>query len=228
MAAKDGLKSLHDRLLAEKPDGANHDSDTCPLCAMDDSSLDTPGGAVTYTEEELQAAVDKAVAAMQARVTELEQSQQVSEVESAKAALRAELQTTVDDLQSQLDAAVLKAEAAERERDEIKAWLDAEATAQAEAEAIQARKEERLTKIREAASFPEDYLTQNADRFAAMSDDDFNTAVESWKAIAPAGTSTIPEKTALHAGRESESTAGSALKDVIALRRNGRIDLSTL
>lgn len=225
-----GLKGLHDRLLAEKPADAAHDAAVCPLCAID-ATDDPTGGSVTYTEEDLQAAVEKAVSPLKARINELEQSQQISEVESAKAAVREEMQAQLDDLQTQLDAAVLKAQAAEQEKDGIVAWLEAERDAAEQAQVLAARREERLARVREAANFPEDYLEKNAERFVAMSDEDFEIAVEGWKAIAGSNTggSTLPEKTGLHASHESTTRqGGSALKEIIGLRRSGPVDLTTL
>lgn len=226
------LKGLHDRLLAEKPEGAVHDEATCPLCAI----AETPDGTEamsTYTEDELKAKVAEAVktatAELEAKVAELTTAAQTSEVEQAKAELKAEFEPQITELQQQLDEKVLEAQNAATERDAIKAWLDAEAAAAGERQTIEARKAERLAKVKEVANFPDDYLTKHADRFAAMSDEDFAVACEGWAAIGgKPGGDTIPNKTALHAGRESEGSAvGSATKELFAMRReHGHMDLT--
>jgi hypothetical protein len=230
------LKGLHDKLLAEKPAGAVHDSDSCPLCAMDEGGQ--AGDDMTYTDEELAAKVDEAVVEakkpLEDRIAELEASAQTTEVDQAKAAMRTRYEPQVAELQRKLDEAVLEAANAGAERDAIKSWLDAEKEAERERDAITARKEERLTKVKEVANFPDEYLAAQADRFAAMSDEDFAVACESWAALSAAHktdkTDTIPDKTALHAARDgATSTPSSAVKELFDMRRqNGRMDLSTL
>ena len=59
-----GLQEAHDLLMANKPEDAEHDSTTCPLCALK-SSLIEPGETVSdakYTEEDAKALVSAAVA----------------------------------------------------------------------------------------------------------------------------------------------------------------------
>jgi hypothetical protein len=229
-------KELHDALLAEKPDGAVHDSDSCHLCAI----KDTGGAPVsdTYTPAEMQAEVDKAVkaatAALDAKVNELTEAAKTSEVEQVKAQLKAEHDTAIADLQGQLDNKVLEATAASTELTAIKAWLETEAAAIETAKVVGARKAERLDKVKAVATFPEEYLAANADRFAAMADEDFQVALDGWAAIASAstgtGSTTVPNKTALHAGRDtSTGSADSPTKAIFDLRRQGvRLDLSSL
>jgi hypothetical protein len=234
------LKGLHDRLLAEKPEGAVHEP--CVLCAMTDDNGGTDGhkgGSVsdqTYTEDELKSELAKATAALEARVKELETSQQVSEVESRVAAIKAEKDAEIADIQRQLDEAVLQAAGERLRADAIVEWLEAEKTAAEQAAEQAARRDERLAKVKEVANFPEEYLVKHADRFAAMTDEDFEAHVEGLREIAaaaglkPAG-STLPDKTGLHAARDdntSTRSVGSATKEIFALRRSGRIDLSTL
>jgi len=233
------LKGLHDRLLAEKPDGATHDRDSCPLCAMTEGALDAGRGQVserTYTEAELTAAVEQAAAektaALEAQVRDLQTAALTTEVSVAVAAAKAEADVVIADLQRQLDEKVLEAATASAEREAITAWLDAEKAAAVEAERIGTVKVERLAKVREVASFPEEYLTANVDRFAAMSDDAFQVALDGWAAIAK-GVSTggIPKVTSLHASQEMDRSpsTSSAVKDMFALRReHGRTDFSTL
>jgi len=223
------LKELHDQLLAEKPPGAVHEPDSCPLCAMNDT-----GGApvTTYTEDELKEQVDKAV--KKALKADAEAREATSaDVAEAVAAVQAGYDAEIAELRSELDLKVLEVTNAQLEVAAIKAWLQSEADAAAEFQLITARKAERLAKVKEVAAFPEDYLSTNADRFAAMSDEDFQVALDGWAAISShhSGGDTIPTQTALHAGRESTNTGStsSATKEIFALRRDfGRVDLSTL
>lgn len=227
------LKVLHDRLLAEKPEGASHDADACPLCAYSEDTGGGNGGQdVTVTDEQITAAVDEATKPLLARIAELENSAQVTEVESAKAAVKAEFEAKLAEIQKDLDDKVLEAQTEKDRADAMVAWLEGEKTRLDEQAALEARKDERLAKVKEVASFPDEYLDANAERFAAMSDEAFEVALEGWKAIAAKGGGEggdrVPDKTGLHAARDSEVTGGSVLKEVIGLRRNGRLDLSSL
>lgn len=188
----------------------------------------------TFTDEELQAAVDAAVAAavadatspLKSRITELESSAQQSEVETMKS----ELEARVSELEGKLDAAVLEATTAKEEKAAVEqAWADEKAAAE-EAVAVTARRDERLQKVKEVASFPDAYLTENADRFAAMSDDDFNARLEEWTAISKPSTdpkTVIPKTTALTASRQEDAPVESSLS---ALRefREAQTDPRTL
>jgi hypothetical protein len=234
------LKGIHDRLLAEKPDDAVHDPNSCPLCAMGDDGGSDGGSVVsdqTYSKAELDAAVDKAVsektAVLEAQVTDLQAAAQTSEVDAAVSQVKAEAAEQIADLQRQLDDKVLEAANVTAEKDAIITWLDSEASAAEQTKVVEARREERLTKVKEVASFPEEYLTANADRFAAMSDEDFQVALDGWAAISGKNTGgTLPPTTGLHAGRESDlagRSSGSSVKEMFELRRQrGRLDYSTL
>lgn len=189
----------------------------------------------TFTEDELKAAIDEAVAKataeLQEKVKTFEASVQESEVEGKIEAAKAELQTKVDELQGQLDAAVLEAKTEKDNREAIEAWLAEEATKAEQAKEIAARREDRVAKVKEVADFPEDYLEKNADRFAAMSDEDFEARLEEYREIAEkAGKGGgIPSKTALQAAREDKATGrkGTGVSEVFGLRFQG-IDPRTL
>jgi DNA repair exonuclease SbcCD ATPase subunit len=205
------LRAMHDRLLVEQPEGAVHDEDACPLCGSEDD--DTEGGwMATFSEEELQAAIEEAIDAatgpLKNRIAELEASQQQSEADSALTDLKAK----IAELESQLDAAVLEASQAKEEKDNLqKAWDDEKAEADAATE-LAARRDERLQKVREVASFPDDYLEKNADRFAAMSDEDFTARLEEWQTLASKQNGGPPRRTALTAARqEDDGTSNLAL-----------------
>lgn len=223
-----GLKATHDLLLAIKPEGAVHDAETCAICTPDHPE----GGSVpeTYTEEQLANAITKAVAEatapLQAKVTELENSQQKSEMDAAVESAKAEAQAAIDDLQTKLDAAVIDATAAKEAKEQIEQfWANAVAEAE-EATVREARREERLAKLKDEAHFPEEFLKENEERFVAMSDEEFAARLEEYKtqyaALAGSGGNYIPETTALHASRTTTTTKpGSALREVLDLRRAG-------
>jgi hypothetical protein len=229
------LKELHDRLLAEKPEGAVHETDSCPLCALEESADD-----MTYTEEDLKAKVDEAVKAAveerDAKIAELTASQLTSETAKAVADAVAAKDTELADLRGELDKAVLEAANARAEHDSVMAWLDSEKTAAEQREAAAARKDTRLAKLKEVAHFPDDYLEQNADRFAAMSDEEFDSRCAEYATLSGNGKSASTEVPStvpgLKAGMEGPGSRGtsSALKELQALRRDprGLVDLSSL
>lgn len=239
-----GLVAQHDLLLSMKPDAVEHDSDACLICAEKASSADNhdhPGGGSvsdkTFTEAELQAAVDKAIAEatqpLQAKVSELENSQQQSEVDKAISAVTAEKDEVIADLQAKLDAAVIEVtQKGEAYAELEKFWTDAIAEKE-ETDAREARRDERLAKLAEEAGFPEEYLKENEERFVAMADEEFAARLEEYKALAakngtPKGTG-VPVSTALKAARENASNKSetSALHEVLSLRNKG-VDLRTI
>ena len=186
----------------------------------------------TYTEDELRAAVEAAIGELRGELDTLRASQEASEIESrinaAVATATEPLTAQVTELQSKLDAAVIEAQNEKARAD----GLEAEKVAAAEAATLAARKDERLGKVKEVANFPQEYLDANAERFAAMSDEDFEARLDEYRQIAVKGTGTdgLPNKTALHAATESGTGGGqpqSAVRDLFAMRRAG-IDPRTL
>lgn len=182
----------------------------------------------TYTEEELKAALAKAVAEavspLEAKVAELESSQQQSEVDKAIAAVKAEKDAEIADLQKRLDESVIEATAAKEAKEaQDKFWTDAIAE-QEEKAAREARRETRVAALKEHAGFTDEYLTENVERFLAMTDEEFTARLDEYKTLkdalgVPAGT---PSTTALTASRQtSPSSSSSALREAMALRREG-------
>lgn len=227
------LKILHDKLLAERPEGVTHEKDTCPLCVIDslksEETINSPeGGNVsegkTYTEAELDAKVEAATSGLNAKLAELEGSQRQSEVDQALNDAKAEADAKVAELQAQLDSAVVEATTAKEEKVAIEEFWASAIEEETKNKEIAARKDSRLEKIAEVASLPEEYLEKNADRFAAMSDEDFNARLEEWKVIASKTETTIPKRTALTAAREdggnSNNNSGSMLGEIAGMRRH--------
>lgn len=179
------LKQQHDELLQQVPAGAIHDVAECPLCNDsfgDDQALER-GEKSMYSEDELKVAVDGAVAPLQARITELLASTEQAELETKIAEAKTPLEEQVADLQGQLDAAVLETQTAKDELTNTLSYLEsAKADEEAEVEFTRLR-EERITQVREAASFTEDYVEANADRWAHMDAESFDAALDEWKMI---------------------------------------------
>lgn len=185
----------------------------------------------TY-EAEYKEASEK-VAALEAQVAELSKAREAEEIDSKLAEVKAEADAQVADLQSKLDAATLEAATA-REAHEayVKEIEDFEA-AKAAAEAFETAKAERIAAVKEAApALPDEYLTENADRFAKMDEEAFQASLDGFKAIAskaPAPkTGEIPATTAMTAARTtSDEGTGNPLRDVLSLRFSG-VDTRTI
>lgn len=224
------LKELHDQLLARKPEGAAHDEDTCEICQASDQSGDDMADK-TFTEAEAQSlvanAVAEAVKPLEDQLTEFKGSQQTAEIEAKIAEAHAEGDAKVEELQKQLDTAVIEAQTAKDALEAQTAYLtDLAATAERDAEVARLR-DERVEAVAEVASFPEDYVKTNAERWASMESEAFEALLEDYKAAGakPAPKSaneTIPSSTALHASRE-EGGFTDAVKEVIRLR-DQRVD----
>lgn len=191
----------------------------------------------TYTEEELKAKVDEAIAAataeLQAKVQAFESSVQESEVEAKIAAAKAEAEAKVAEIQIQLDEKVLEAQSEREQREAIEAWLQGEAESAAREAEIAARREDRIAKVAEVAEFPDDYVQANAERWAGMDDEGFESYLNDVKVIASKNAGDkVPSGTAMTAARETTSGStsgkvGSAVRDVLSLRGRG-IDARTL
>lgn len=251
------LKELHDRLMANRPGDAVHDPDDCPFCGeVAEAITEAEEVSVSYTEEELKTKVDEAIAAatkellakvqelesvknaketeakdLQAKVEELEGVKSASEVEAKIAEAKAEMETKVSEIQAQLDTAVLEGEKAKTELAEVVAWLEAEAKAQEQQAQLASRRDERLAKVAEVASFPKEYVESNADRWASLDDDQFAALLEDYKAVGAkkeeAGERKLPAASALTASRET-TKGSSALAEVIRGFRVQGIDPRTL
>lgn len=184
----------------------------------------------TFTQADLDAAVAAATADLQKSLEELGAQVRDTEVGRAVAEAVATKETEVSGLQTQLDAAEAARTAAENKLTEVEQfWTDAIA-AHEEAAAVAARRDSRVAEAKEAGVLSEEYVEEHADRFAAMSDEDFKTRLDEWRTIATqAGTKTtaIPAKTALVASRATDDKPSSALSYIGDLRR-ARVDPRTL
>lgn len=216
-------------LSTEKPleEAFNADTDSLDL---------TEGGdevSKTFTQEEMDAVLAK-VESLSAELAELKASAEAEAVDAKIAELEEAHAVAVAELQSQLDTAVLEAEEAKKLVEDAKAFAEAEAQAWQEAAESAARKEDRLARVKEVASFPEDYLEANADRWSAMDEDSFEAALSDYAAVPKAESAAestdteVPTETALEGERETASEdSGSAIRGVFSLRAQG-IDPKTV
>lgn len=201
-------KELHDDLLKHKPEDAPHEEASCPFC-NDNTSVgggDTMTEIKTYTEEELSAAVMAAVTpvkeAAEAKVEEL-----TSEIDSLRAAKETEeTEDAVSAVKAEADLAEARAVAAEEKLAETLSWLEEQAQLAEISQYLEDLKTERLAVIEDVASFSEDYVSANVDRWVAWSDSDFAAFVEDLKAIKSADSASKSEK---DSGKTKSETAMS-------------------
>lgn len=183
----------------------------------------------TFTQGDIDAAVTAATDSLQKRLSELESQAQETEVGRAVAEATATKDTEISTLQQQLDTATAERTAVESKLTETETfWTDAITAQQAAVELAQ-RREKRMAEAKAAGVFDEDYLTKNADRFAAMSDDDFAARLDEWRLIAAksgSGTSQ-PVQTALVASATNETPSQSGLSLIPEMRLSG-VDPRTL
>jgi len=233
----DELKRLHDEHLANKPDAMSDEDyasiidehkETCPFCndkLIAQNDPEEGGDMDTFTQEELDAAVSAAVAPIQAELQTLKDSAAESEVDTRVAEAKAEADERVAELQGQLEAAVLEAQAAKTELAELTAFLESEKEATELAELYEAIKADRKAKIAEVASFPEDFLEANLDRWCAEDEESFAARLEEWKV-----TSKKEETVADEANLSDEAIRSTAMQSVRPVQTDAKIkgDLANL
>lgn len=179
------LKQEHDRLLAEIPAGVKHDIETCPICTADTDEGGDMSTIKTYTQEELDVALQVAITPLQTRIEELAGLEQVKVVEAKVADAVAPLNDQISELQKTLDTTTARAEAAEKNHSELVSKIEADEAATEVATQREAVKAERLALVKEAASFKDEYIDSNIDRWVDMSEEAFTACVDDWKAVAP-------------------------------------------
>jgi DNA repair exonuclease SbcCD ATPase subunit len=222
------LLQLHDELLKEQPSGAVHDTAACPLCSLELADDSLQGGEMTkqYSQEELDTAIRDALQGVQSELETLKASQQQSDIDARIATVTAEFEGRINELQAELDSAVLKATEADRTHQEFVAALEAMQAEQEAAAEIARRRDDRLATVREVASFPDEYTEANADRWAALDDAAFEALVSDWKAISAAkreneSGSMIPAATAMVASRQDNGSSKSVLAEVLEWNLRG-------
>lgn len=213
----DTLKELHDQLLATKPEGSEHDIASCPLCQIETLDLNEGGVSMSeLTQADVDAAVESAVEAatkpLQDQITTLTASKEEVEIQKRIDEATEPLQTQVTDLQSQLDVAVLEATTAKESLTNTVAYLEDMKTQEEALVSLAAAKTERLAKIAEVATFPEDFIAANGDRWAMLDQEDFDTLIDSFKHVSTAsasGTVTRPTETKIPEGTAMTASSGT-------------------
>lgn len=230
------LAELHAELVADLPEG-EHDKSACAQCATQEG---VPVGK-TYTEDELtahvDAAVSRAVGDLRTQLADLQASQEAAAIEervrTAVEAATQPLQAQVTELQGKLDAAELEKTAEKARADTAEAAI---AEAQRSAE-IATRTDARIAKVKEAVGerFGEDYLKENATRWAEMTEEAFEAQVKEYAALIGKGEEEgddVPTTSALQATTTDTGAGGrqappSPVKALMALGRQG-IDVRQL
>lgn len=173
------LKEQHDELLKNKPEDVSHDEASCLFC----NSAQEGGDMKTYTEDEFNAAVREAVAPFKAELDQLRTELAQDEIEAKIATAVAEAEEKVGQLQAELDKAELRASDAEKEKSDLIAFLESEARAVAEAAELETKKSARREAIKEVASFSDEYVDANIDRWVSMDEELFTAMLEDWKSV---------------------------------------------
>jgi DNA repair exonuclease SbcCD ATPase subunit len=227
---------MHDLLLSVRPDGAVHDATACiwcsPVQATDDSDR-TEGGVldVSITQEDLDKAVAAAVAPLQTELEALRKFKaDVESTDAAKAAEQAieEAKAEAAELQGKLDAATIAATEANTKYEDLLAWLAAEAEKAEQEAQIAALRDERVEAVKALKLFPEEYVEENAQRYAEMPAEIFEASVADWKAVKAAKAteesedSELPKQTTFVATRDDDGKPkASHMREVMRLRHEG-------
>lgn len=189
----------------------------------------------TYTEDEMTAILAQ-VADLESKLRELEGAQHESAAGAKVAEAKAQFDAELSELNSKLDAAVLEAQAAKGEREAIVAYLASVKEDNERAAEIARIREERVARVKEVASFTDEYIADRAEAWAALSEEAFEATLADWKAISEKASkapevkaekpeSKIPAETAMAATSE---TNGSVLREVISGFRLKGVDPRTI
>lgn len=229
------LRAEHDRLLAVKPEGLEHDALECQFCEAEQATVTgTPttanegGDMSTYTEDELQAAIEAAVKPVREELDSFKASQEAEEVEARIAQAKAEADEAKAEVEKQLDTVTLERDEAVKAKTELEEYLADEAKKAEEAAEFAAKRDERVAQVKEVASFDDEYVNTHADRWTAMADEDFAGLLEDWKVVKATkdeggSSTTIPAATAMTATRDGDSAPSLAdvRREVMGLRNRG-------
>lgn len=229
------FKAEHDKMLVAKPEGVEHDAETCTYCISSEEGGDM---SKTYTEDELREAVEAALVPVQAELDAIRASEAEEAIATTVAEAVAAKDVEISELRGTVDTLTLRAESAEADYASVIAWLEAETQAAAEAAIAAARRDERLASVKEVASFAEDYIEANADRWVALDDASFAALIEDWKAVAALRPAIVaeadedetiaPVATAIEASRSNDGTdKWGDFREVMRMPLTGT-DLKTL
>src|SRR5437868_5970160 len=177
LTAEQRAKVLHDIFTAVLP---NHEE--CALCKEAPVTVTNEDQTFTAAEVKAQidAAVDAALETASARIADLEAAAGKSEVETAVAEATAELTDKVEQLQKDLEAA----DAAKKTAEDNLAKRIADDEAKEEAAALEAKRAERATFVEGLGIFSDELVEKSQDRWAAMSDEDWEAQQGEYQTLA--------------------------------------------
>lgn len=190
----DDLRKEHDDLISTKPDTMSEGEfaaliedhkPNCPFCNDIEQAQLIPGGGdmeKTFSQEELDAAVEAAVAPIQAELASLKDSAEETEVDNRVAEAKAEADEKVAQIQKDLEDAVLEAANTKTELENVLAYLSSVKESAELAEWAEALRSHRKAQVEEASNFDEKFIEANLDRWCAESDEDFDARVSEWAA----------------------------------------------
>lgn len=202
-------RKIHDALLADMPEGADHDGLSCGFCSppvteqtasaeavVDEVRREEPRMEPIHTQEAADALIESAVAKAMAEAKashEKEVAELAKSLEEAKAEV-AKLQEARDADQIALAA-----------KEEEAVALKAEIAARDEKAAREVREGQRVAEVANVHKFSDEYVAANKERWTDMSDEAFAMYVESIRDMAslikPEGTpveeTKVPEETAM-------------------------------
>jgi alkanesulfonate monooxygenase SsuD/methylene tetrahydromethanopterin reductase-like flavin-dependent oxidoreductase (luciferase family) len=190
----------------------------------------------TYSEDELISAVNEAVAPLLAELTSLREKESQEQVEARIAEAEAAAAAKATEIQNQLDAAELRATEAEKARDDVLAWLQAEAQAIEEATLVESLREARRDAVKQlATAFTDEQIEAKLDRWVAMDEDTFEEFLEGLKVVSAASTASreslpvaIPVETAMsHTRNTTTQGSSSAVGELFELLKSN-VDPRTL
>ena len=217
------LQTQHDQLLAEKPEGVEHDEATCGFCNAEYSNTDPEGGDMkTYTEDEFTVAVKEAVAPVQAAAETKVAELQAKIDELTAQSEQAEVEGQIAEIQAKLDVAEAKVADAEQKVTETLAYFDDLAAQAAEAARLDTLRESRRAAIASVTAFSDEQIDAKLDRWVAMDDETFEAILDDFTAIrtsVAASTETDANsearaETAMENVREERSSATSAAASI--------------
>lgn len=188
-------KVIHDFLMENRPEGADHDVASCSLCKETASHKEEGMSDKMLTHEQHEALMESAVQ---------------KAVDEASLEARAEADAEVLSLNEKLATAEQQVADLEAKIGELEGVINAAE----EAKRLDELADERVELVKAAASFSDEQIANRRERWAKMTEEEFNAALDDYRDIAKASVSS-PEgeekkevKTSFDGTRETASEDG--------------------
>ena len=186
-------KELHDEALRLKPEGTDHDVDSCSFCtdtaSTTSANADNQEGMMSDTKDALSRetheallakAIDGATADLRRDNEALTEQVEALTVERDEAAEKvSQFESDNTRLNTELDAAQVEARTASEKVTE----LETEIAKRDETARLNEIAAERAKKVRELGLFDDDAIAEKAQRWAALDDDEWTERLSEWAAI---------------------------------------------